>query len=188
MSSNIKIAKICEFCGNRFIAKTTVTRFCSHKCNSRNYKQKGREKKFAEAKQLLHRQISHQLEELRYFEFLSVKAAAKLLGSSTKIIYGMIRSGKLKATNLSIRKTVVSRVELDRLFELPEISDSDNPNSSNLSQCCHMGEAQKLYNISEKALFDIIQRNQISKYRIGQYTYVLKSQLEQVFFPGGIHV
>lgn len=38
MSSNLKIPKICEFCKNTFIARTTRTRYCSHTCNSRAYK------------------------------------------------------------------------------------------------------------------------------------------------------
>ena len=28
MSSNIKVERICEWCGKKFIAQTTVTRFC----------------------------------------------------------------------------------------------------------------------------------------------------------------
>jgi len=43
MISNLKIEKICEWCTNIFIAKTTVMRFCSNKCNSKAYK--GRQRK-----------------------------------------------------------------------------------------------------------------------------------------------
>jgi predicted nucleic acid-binding Zn ribbon protein len=45
MSSNIKISRICDFCGNAFLAKTTVNRFCSKNCNSRFYKKEIRDKK-----------------------------------------------------------------------------------------------------------------------------------------------
>ncbi len=45
MSSKIQIKRICEYCGNEFTAQTTVTRFCSHKCNSRAYKLKVKEMK-----------------------------------------------------------------------------------------------------------------------------------------------
>ena len=38
MSSNITIPKICLSCNNGFIAKTTVTKFCSHKCACKAYK------------------------------------------------------------------------------------------------------------------------------------------------------
>lgn len=45
MSSNIQISRLCDYCGNSFIAKTTVTRICSKTCNSRFYKRKKREEK-----------------------------------------------------------------------------------------------------------------------------------------------
>lgn len=38
MSSNLRIPKICAHCGERFIAQKTSTRFCSHKCSRRAYK------------------------------------------------------------------------------------------------------------------------------------------------------
>jgi excisionase family DNA binding protein len=187
MSSNITVNKICEHCGKVFTAKTTVTRFCSSKCNSRNYKQKVRNEKLGIAKQEVRQAISHQLEELTSLEFLSVKAAAKLLGASDKIVYTMIKSGRLKATNLSVRKTVINRADIDGLFDLLEMPDDRKPNSSNLSECCHMGEAQKIYNISDKALFEILKRNEVPKYQVGKFTYVLKSHLDNIFNPGGSH-
>ena len=49
MSSNIKIEKTCTFCGEKFIARTTVTKYCSHKCASRAYKVRAREEKVLKA-------------------------------------------------------------------------------------------------------------------------------------------
>ena len=187
MSSNFTVNRICECCGNRFTAKTTVTRFCSKTCNSRNHKQKAREAKFERSTQEVRQVINHRLDELHTQEFMTVKAAAKLLGASEKILRGMIKSGRLKATNLSVRKTVISRADIDGLFDQPERSDENKPGSSNLSECYHMGEAQKIYSISEKALTEIIKRNEIPKYQVGWYTYVLKSHLEKIFNPGGHH-
>lgn len=187
MSSNFTVNKVCEHCGKIFGAKTTVTRFCSSKCNSRNYKQRVRNEKISVAQQTVKQVVSHQIEELTSLEFLSVKAAAKLLGASEKIVYTMIRSGRLKATNLSVRKTVINRADIDSLFALPETPDEQKPNSSNLSECYHMGEAQQRYNISEKALYDIIKRYEIPKYQVGWYTYVLRVHLENIFNPGGHH-
>ena len=45
MSSNIRVSRICQFCEKEFIARTTVTKFCSHKCNSKAYKMKKRNEK-----------------------------------------------------------------------------------------------------------------------------------------------
>ncbi|MGV8879288.1 MAG: hypothetical protein ACOH2A_09670 [Sphingobacteriaceae bacterium] len=99
----------------------------------------------------------------------------------------MIKSGRLNATNLSVRKTVINRADIDPLFDLPEVVDHLKPNSSNLSECWHINEAQKVFNISEKALFEILKRNDIPKYQVGKFSYVLKSHLNRIFNPGDNH-
>ena len=45
MSSNISIPKVCNHCGKTYIAHKTTTRYCSHKCNSRDYKLKAKQDK-----------------------------------------------------------------------------------------------------------------------------------------------
>ncbi|HEX5652860.1 MAG TPA: helix-turn-helix domain-containing protein [Chitinophagaceae bacterium] len=49
MSSNIKIKRVCEHCHTVFMARTTRTRFCSHKCNSRAYKAQERNQKLQQS-------------------------------------------------------------------------------------------------------------------------------------------
>lgn len=38
MSSNLKINKVCLYCGDAFTARTFKTKYCSHQCNRRHYK------------------------------------------------------------------------------------------------------------------------------------------------------
>ena len=45
MSSNIRVPKICQHCGTEFIAKTTVTKFCTDNCAKRAYKVRKRNEK-----------------------------------------------------------------------------------------------------------------------------------------------
>ena len=45
MSSNIEIERICQHCNKDFIAKTTVTRYCSDDCAKRAYKARKRAEK-----------------------------------------------------------------------------------------------------------------------------------------------
>ncbi|HVX51830.1 MAG TPA: helix-turn-helix domain-containing protein [Chitinophagaceae bacterium] len=45
MSSNIRVKKICQHCNKSFIAKTTVTKFCSDDCAKRNYKKRQKQQK-----------------------------------------------------------------------------------------------------------------------------------------------
>ena len=38
MSSNIKVQRICQHCGNEFTARTTTTQYCGDTCAKRAYK------------------------------------------------------------------------------------------------------------------------------------------------------
>jgi predicted DNA-binding transcriptional regulator AlpA len=42
MSSNMRLKKVCEQCGNVFVAKKTVTKTCSDECAKKLYKAKKR--------------------------------------------------------------------------------------------------------------------------------------------------
>lgn len=116
MSTNIKIQRICEWCGNEFTAKTTKTRFCSHLCNSRSYKADLRKKRIEMSNAETKLAISKPIQELKAKEFLSVREAAKLIGCSRPTIYSLINSGKIKSVNLKLKKTVIKRCEIDKLF------------------------------------------------------------------------
>jgi len=132
MSSTIKIPKFCQHCGQAFVAQTTTTRFCGHKCASRAYKQRKREEK---VQTTLSDQIksvtsanSENLQSLQSLpiktgnfinlrdkEFLSVQETAILLGASRRTIQRMIQREELKAGKLG-RRTIIPRSEIDNLF------------------------------------------------------------------------
>lgn len=132
MSSNLKIPKYCTFCGQAFVAQTTTTRFCSHKCSQRAYKKRKRDEKvqatlkeqiksatFAKPEglqslQSLQTQTSTFL-SLKDKEFLSVQEAAILLGASRWTIQRMIQRSELKTAKLG-RRTIIPRTEIDNLF------------------------------------------------------------------------
>ena len=129
--------------------------------------------------------LNKPVEELKSSEFLSVKNAAKLLGSSERIIHSLINNGTLNAINLSKRKTIIYRKDIDKLFELkgPKEKIKIQPK---VKDCYHMAEAQEKFNISERALFQIIKRNNIPKFQEGWYTYVAKTALDNIFNPKNV--
>ena len=47
MSSNIRIERVCQFCKQTFVAKTFSTKYCSHNCNSKDYKKKLKEERIS---------------------------------------------------------------------------------------------------------------------------------------------
>lgn len=132
MSSTIKIPKFCQHCGQAFVAQTTTTRFCGHKCASRAYKQRKREEKVQTTLSEQIKSVSSANSEnlqslqslpiktgnfinLRDKEFLSVQETAILLGASRWTIQRMIQREELKAGKLG-RRTIIPRSEIDNLF------------------------------------------------------------------------
>ncbi len=183
MSSNFTVNRICIQCGSVFVAKTTVTRYCSKLCAKRYNKQIKRDSSMASMNEAVKKVLEVNDPDLISGEFLNVRSAAKLLKASDKMIYHLINIGKLTAVNLSKRKTLLYRKDIDRLFELPPVVQLKELKPPPISECYNMGEAQRVFNISEKALFDIIKRNNLFKFQDGWYTYVAKSDLDGVFNP-----
>jgi|SRR5690625_2413057 len=116
MSSNIRVERICEYCNESFIAKTTRTRYCSHRCNQRHYKVRQREKKIAKSNKETKAIIRQPLEQVKNKDFLTVKDTATLLNCSRQTIYTLINSGQLKAVNLKEKKTTIARATINELF------------------------------------------------------------------------
>ncbi|MCL3781175.1 DNA-binding protein [Prolixibacteraceae bacterium JC049] len=120
MSSNIRVSKVCEFCGEEFTARTTVTRFCGDRCAKRSYKQRKRENKISRAivetnQQRLLSVTELNMEAINQKDYLSIKEAFTLLGISERTFYRLMKSGKIKATKLGNR-TIIKRSEIDKLF------------------------------------------------------------------------
>jgi len=134
MSSNISLPKFCEYCGGSFIAKQVRTKYCSHACASRAYKQRKRESKVLNAltdeinKQkssttktktaTLPLQIGNHV-NLREKDFLSVLEASILLGVSRWTIQRLIKQEKILASKVG-RRTIIKRTEIDKLFNVQD--------------------------------------------------------------------
>ena len=116
MSSNIRVQKICEYCGNEFTARKTVSRTCSDNCAKRLYKQKQRAEKIAITDKQTLIIKTKPIEEIKAKEFLTVRDLSKLLSCSIRTAYRIIENGNIKAVNLAQRKTIIKRSEIDKLF------------------------------------------------------------------------
>ncbi len=115
MSSNIQITRICQLCGESFTARTTVTKYCSHRCSSKAYKQREREKNVEKSVSETVKQISKKNTELQSKDFLSIKETAELLNVSRRVISYAVNSEKLKAVRFG-RRVIIRRKDIDRLF------------------------------------------------------------------------
>ena len=112
MSSNIKVERIGEWCGKKFIAQTTVTRFCTKRCAEHSYKERLRQKKMAVSNQ----ETAQTNIKWRNKDFLTPTQAAELLGIGRMSIYRYIRNGKIKVVRFE-RKTLISKADIQAMFD-----------------------------------------------------------------------
>lgn len=118
MSSKIEIEKTCYYCKQKFIAKTLTTKYCSHKCNSRHYKQRKREEKLNTYKEEEINKPNEKLikVDLKHKEYLSIAETVLLMGVSRRTVYRLIENGKLMPYKFGSR-TIIKRTDIDKLFE-----------------------------------------------------------------------
>jgi excisionase family DNA binding protein len=181
MSSKIEVQRICQHCGNEFTARTTVTRFCSHRCASAAHKQKVRAGKVEESNKQTQQVKTRPIEELKAKEFLTVREVARLLNCSVRSAYYYIESGTIKAVNLGQRITRVKRSEIDKLFEQPQpVTPQPEQKQIDIADCYNLTEVQSKYGISETALQNLIKRNSIPKIKKGWFAYVPKTVIDKL--------
>ena len=177
MSSNIKVQRICQFCNSEFTARTTVTKYCSGNCGKKANKALKRSEKITASNNETKRILRQPIEILKAKEFLTVQEVSQLLNCSKRTAYYYIENGTIKAVNLGQRMTRVKRSEIDNLFN----QSNDEPETKEtqieqfeISDCFNIKEVQNKFGISEKAVYEIIKRNNIPKLKQGWYTYVPK--------------
>lgn len=187
MSSNIKIQRICQHCGKGFTARTTVTQYCGDSCAKKAYKARIKATKIETSNQQTETIRRQPIERLKSKEFLTVNDTAALINCTRQTVYSLISRGVLPAVRLSERKTLIKRSAIDQLFELhpPPIPVIEQPSKSfNPDDYYTIREAQQMYNISEKALYELIKRNNIPKLRKGRFTLILKAAIDAVLNSG----
>ncbi|SNB34427.1 transposase [Flavobacterium psychrophilum] len=179
MSSNIRITKICIFCNSEFVARTTVTKYCSLICASRWNKQKVRNAKIEVSNKEVRVIKSITIEDLKAKEFLSVTEASKLIGCSRRNVYKLINAGKLKATNILEKKTIIKRSDLDELFNRPR-PEPPQQKEYDVSECCTIGEAQIRFGISQSGLRNLLIKHNVPKIQKHKFVYVPIAVIEKI--------
>lgn len=193
MSSNIQVQRICQHCGKKFTARTTVTQFCSDACAKRAYKVKIRLEKVEVSNRETQRIRNKPIEDLKARDFLTITEACELLSLSRWTIWRAIKNGELKAGKIG-RRTLIRRMDLENLFE-PFTDKKANKNEGvqsgsdiNISktkdfdivESYTLTEVQEKYRISETALQNLIRRNNIPKIKKGWYAYVPKKIIDNL--------
>lgn len=184
MTSNIKIKRICQFCSKEFTARTTVTLHCSPACAKRAYKARKKAKKIEISNQETMVMQSKPYDVLNAKEFLTVREVATLLNCSIRTTYRLIDFGTIKAVNLSIRKTLIRRSDIEMLFDYSQLKKKSTPHPPNIPEKSYsIHYIRSRFEISDSALHNIIKRNNIPVTRKGKYAYVPKVSIDELLDP-----
>jgi excisionase family DNA binding protein len=115
MSSNIRVPRICCFCGTEFTARTTVTKYCGDRCASRAYKNRKRHEGVQQSHLETADVISLPVTLVQSKDFLNVRDVCLLLGVSKRTVLTAVNDGRIKAIRLG-RRIVIKRTDVDCLF------------------------------------------------------------------------
>ena len=119
MSSNILIERVCIYCNSKFIAKTTKTKYCSHRCNQRHYKQLDKEEKVAishiETKITGTLRTKIDFPILSTKELLTITEASAYLNITHVTLRRWIKEGRITSSRIG-KKYLIRRTSIDGLI------------------------------------------------------------------------
>ncbi|WP_067146232.1 helix-turn-helix domain-containing protein [Pseudotamlana agarivorans] len=189
------VNKKCTYCGKKFQARTTKTKYCSHTCNQKHYKHRAKNERIKALKTngVLKEEVvpfKDQLEIIKIKDYLSVEDCATLLNVSRSTIKRLISQGELASFNVFSR-VLISRKDLN-LFCESELKKpvyrekvvkvkSNKEKFFNVNNYYYMGEVTEYYNVSLKSIERHIKSNNINKIKKGRFSYVLKSDIKKLF-------
>jgi len=115
MSSNLRLTRICEYCGDQFTARTSVTKFCGQQCAARAYKARSRKRTVERSDKETISRFTLSVVALQAQNYLSVQDVCTLLGVSRWTIYRVAESGRLPMARFG-RRIVFKKDDVERLF------------------------------------------------------------------------
>ena len=116
MSTNLRVIRICNYCGKSFEARTTVTRYCSHLCNSRAYKIQVKNLKIDKSDNQTTATIEKPIIDLKAKDYLSLAETCTMLGISRMTLHRQIKEGKIKSKRMG-KRVIISKKHLEEFFK-----------------------------------------------------------------------
>ncbi len=182
MSSNIKVERICEWCGKKFIAQTTVTRFCSKRCAEHSYKERLRQKKLAVSNQETAQTNFKRCDK----DYLTPTQAAELLGIGRMSIYRYIRNGKIKVVRFA-RKTLISKADIQAMFDFLSPKESEpkeeaiEKKGKSISDFYTRADIREKFGVKDSWIYKVVAENNVPKTILRGKAYFSKSHIDRLF-------
>ncbi|CAN5246659.1 hypothetical protein BH23BAC2_BH23BAC2_07880 [soil metagenome] len=109
MSSNIKISRICQLCGNEFTARTTVTQYCGDVCAKRAYKKKQKVQKIEQSNIETLALKAAPIKAIQEQDYLSIQETCGLLKISRMTLYRLIKNKKIPSAKFGRRTIYIQK-------------------------------------------------------------------------------
>ena len=181
-SSSIRIKKVCEWCGEVFYAQKTTTRYCSHRCNSKAYKEITRNKRIQDTETKTDILISQQpIQMIKDKEFLSFAEAGTLLGISRQAVYKMVAAGHLKASKISSRLSFIKRNDIENMIENKPYEKRNKKDIAPITEFYTTAEVKEKYNVVDSWIFVVAKKHNIPRTFNRGKTYWSKKHIDNYF-------
>ena len=177
MSSNIRIEKICEWCGKQFTAQTTVTRFCSKRCSEHAYKEKLRQQKIQLAKAV----PSPKNSELKEKDYLTVAEAGQILDMTRQGVYKLIHRGSLTASKLSSRLTLIKRTSIEAMLDGSPYTKRQPKEHTVITELYTRADIREKYGVKDSWIYKVVAGNNVPKTIIRGKAYFSKNHIDRLF-------
>lgn len=180
----MQIEKRCQYCNKTFIAQKVTTRYCSHSCNQKHYKQI---KKYGKVQKKNRDTKAIDLVYIQHKELLTPSEAKEILGIGKTYMYKLLAEGEIKSIRITPKNIRIPKAEIENYLqkrlnkEKSKIQPTPTKLSNNMNFYWSISEIEKKYKISSKALYDLIERNGIRKIQKGAKVYVKKSDINKIF-------
>ena len=187
----------CAYCGKVFTTNSGMQKFCSEECA-----EQAKETKKKQQRDFL-RAIEPVI-KLQHQEYLTFSKAAILLGCTRQYVYKLVNQGKLPASRLSSRMSIIRKSDIEKMFEANpynRILPCSKPKHScfNRQGATAKSNAQKelptddvleyysgdevmrTYKVKQSWLYTSAKRHQIPMCRISGRNYYSKKHVDAVF-------
>ena len=178
MSSNLKIKRICAWCGKEFIAQKTTTACCSKQCANALYKKRKRDEAIKTNNQIVRKKIEEKpIERIKDKPFLTITEAALYLGVTRPTVYSYIRRDELKVIRLGF-KYLLKKEDIDKLFNTPTEFHTPTKEKAPITDFYTTVEVKEKYHINESWIFAIAQKHGIPRTFNRGKTYWSKKHID----------
>ena len=180
--SNIRIKKICEWCGQEFVAQKVTTKYCSHRCANLAYKQAIRAKRIQQEEQRIQIVKSEKpLIDIKDKEYLSIAQAATLLGLPLQAVYKMIYTGHLVAYKLSSRLSFVRQSDIEEMLKRNPYKKRQPKDTLPIIDFYTTNEIKEKFCVKDSWIFHIAKEHNIPRTFNRGKTYWSKKHIDDYF-------